>query len=167
MITDILLIILLTMIPLLELRISIPAGILGLAVTIKFTSITVSLSPVPWPIVFIVAVIANWILGLLLYYFMDLILLILRKIRGMDRIIEKILYRSQRRIHGYVQKYGIIGLALFIGIPLPGSGVYTGALGAYMLGMERKAFAKASLIGVIIAGTAVTIITLTAIAIVP
>lgn len=162
MINNILLIILLTMLPLLELRASVPAGILGLTVHIPFTEINVALTPTPWIIVLIVAIIANWILGIVLYYFMDIILNILSRIPQIKRIKEKVLERSQKKIHKYVKKYGMLGLALFIGIPLPGSGVYTGALGAYMIGMEKKTFMLASFIGVTIAGIAMTIITLAA-----
>ena len=159
---NILLIVLLTMIPLLELRASIPAGILGLKVAIPLTSIVVSIEPTSWIIVFFVAVLANWVLGLFLYYFMDFILRVMSIIPLIKSFKQNILLRSQKRIHGYVEKYGFYGIALFIGIPLPGSGVYTGALGAYMIGRERKNFAKASLAGVMIAGIAVTIITLLA-----
>jgi uncharacterized membrane protein len=162
MMESIFLIILLTMIPLLELRASIPAGILGLSVTIPFTSFIVTLDPTPWAIVLIVAIIANWILGLLLYFFMDFILKVLTIVPAINRLKEKLLVRTQRRIHPYVEKYGLFGVALFIGVPLPGSGVYTGALGAYLMGMEKKTFAKASFIGVVIAGIAVTAITLVA-----
>jgi len=162
MIKNIVLIILLTMIPLLELRASVPAGILGLEVQIPFTEITVALTPTPWPTVLIIAIIANWILGILIYYLMEFILKVTSIIPFIKRIKENILLRAQKKIHKYVQKYGIIGLAFFIGIPLPGSGVYTGALGAYMIGMEKKNFAIASFIGVTIAGVAMTIISLVA-----
>ena len=162
MIKNIIFIILLTMLPLLELRASVPAGILGLEVHIPFTEITIALTPTPWPIVLIVAIIANWILGIALYYLMDFILRVASIIPFIKRLKEKILLRAQKKIHKYVEKYGIIGLAFFIGIPLPGSGVYTGALGAYMIGMEKKSFAIASFIGVTIAGVAMTIITLAA-----
>ena len=47
-------------------------------------------------------------------------------------------------------------MALFIGIPLPGSGVYTGAFGSYLLGLDRRKFAIANVVGVLIAGAAVT-----------
>jgi uncharacterized membrane protein len=160
MITSIILIVLLTMIPFLELRASVPAGILGLTVSIPFTSLSVTLSPTPWPIVLLVAIIANWFLGIGLYYFMDFILRVLSIIPLIRKLKEKLIIKSQKKIHRYVKKYGVIGLALFIGIPLPGSGVYTGALGAYMIGMEKKHFIIASLIGVIIAGIAMTIISL-------
>jgi len=49
-----------------------------------------------------------------------------------------------------------MGVAIFIGIPLPGSGVYTGALGSYLLGVQKKKFMVANAIGVLIAAVAVT-----------
>ena len=59
-----------------------------------------------------------------------------------------------------MDKYGEIGLAIFIGIPLPGSGVYSGALAAYLIGMNFKRFIIAATIGVFIAGTIVTLATI-------
>jgi len=61
----------------------------------------------------------------------------------------------------YVDKYGEWGIALFIGIPLPGSGSYSGALAAYVLGLSYKKFIIANLLGVLIAGIAVLIVSLT------
>ena len=51
-------------------------------------------------------------------------------------------------------------LAIFIGIPLPGSGVWTGALAAYLLGVRFRDFAIACVIGVLIAAAIVTAVTL-------
>ncbi|GAH86941.1 unnamed protein product, partial [marine sediment metagenome] len=65
-----------------------------------------------------------------------------------------------RKIEPYVRKYGTFGVSLFIGLPLPGSGSYTGALGAYLLGLGYKKFVIANIIGVVIAGIIVTILTL-------
>ncbi len=61
-------------------------------------------------------------------------------------------------MHKYVDKYGTIGLALFIGVPLPGSGVWTGALAAFLLGFKRKEFSIANIVGVLIAGVIVTFV---------
>jgi len=55
---------------------------------------------------------------------------------------------------------------LFIGVPpTPGSGVYTGALAAFILGLNFKKFLIATVIGVFIAGILVTIATLTGVGI--
>ncbi|MBN2404553.1 MAG: small multi-drug export protein [Coriobacteriia bacterium] len=55
------------------------------------------------------------------------------------------------KAHPLVEKYGVLGLAVFVAIPLPGTGAYSGTAAAWLLGMDRKkAFAGVSL-GVLIA----------------
>ena len=60
-----------------------------------------------------------------------------------------------------VEKYGLIGLALFVAVPLPGSGVYAGALLAWALGMNKKytlfSIFLSLTAGVLIAGILVTL----------
>ena len=85
---------------------------------------------------------------------------IIRKWHWFDHKIWPVLEKTRHKIHPYVERYGELGVAVFIGIPLPGSGVYTGALGAYLLGVDRKKFSVANVIGVLIAATAVTLICL-------
>jgi uncharacterized membrane protein len=77
-----------------------------------------------------------------------------------ERKIWPILDRTQHKIKPFVDKYGEFGVALFIGVPLPGSGVYTGAFGSYLIGLNKRKFAIANVIGVIIAAIAVTAICL-------
>ena len=60
-----------------------------------------------------------------------------------------------------MDRWGEIGVAIFIGIPLPGSGVITGALGSYAIGLKKRKFFVANVIGVLIAATIVTAVTLT------
>lgn len=50
-----------------------------------------------------------------------------------------------------IEKYGFWGLVLFVGIPLPGTGAWTGSLIASVLEMDRKKSFLAILIGVIMA----------------
>ena len=42
------------------------------------------------------------------------------------------------KAHPLVEKYGIFGLAVFVAIPLPGTGAYSGTAAAWLLGMDRK-----------------------------
>jgi uncharacterized membrane protein len=143
-----LIIILLTFLPFLELRASIPYAIL--------------IARLPWHTAFMIACIANIILALLLYFFLDKMIHWFFFIKPFHRFYIKKVESVQEKAKPAIEKYGILGLALFIGIPLPGSGVYTGALASYLLGMGYKKFLTAASIGVIIAGVAVTIITVTA-----
>jgi uncharacterized membrane protein len=146
MFREILELIFVTFLPFLELRASIPYGIIKLQMN--------------WFTVFIICVITNIILGIIIFFLLDKLVHIVIKIKPIGKLYYKIVERTQKKIHKYVEKYGEIGVAIFIGIPLPGSGVYTGALGAYLLGLGYKKFIIACVLGVLIAGTAVTLITL-------
>lgn len=57
-----------------------------------------------------------------------------------------------------VQKYEFWGLALFVGIPLPGTGAWTGALVAALLHMPRKRAFLACLTGVAIAAAIMSVV---------
>ena len=52
---------------------------------------------------------------------------------------------------GQIEKYGYWGLVLFVGIPLPGTGAWTGCLIAAVLEMDKKKSFLAALLGVFIA----------------
>lgn len=152
-------VVLLTLLPFLELRYSIPAGILSGSVKLPFGLVITGYGLDPMS-VFIVAVITNIILGIVLFFVVDKIVHLFLRVRFFARWYHRVLERAQKRVRKYVDKYGVIGLALFIGVPLPGSGVYTGALGAYALGFKFKQFFWSCVLGVLIAGTAVLLITL-------
>jgi len=53
----------------------------------------------------------------------------------------------RHRVRKYVDKYGAAGLIIFVAIPLPATGVWTGALGAYLLGMDKTKTMISLLIG--------------------
>ena len=122
----ILTIILLTLVPALELRTSIPYGIL--------------VSQMNWLTVFLICVITNAILGPVVFIIIDKFIHVFLRIKHLERMWDKTVERTQRRIHKYIEKYGILGLSIFIGIPLPGSGSYTGAIAAYLLGFKLNRF---------------------------
>ncbi len=159
MLNKILLLILLTLIPFLELRYSIPAGILAGTVKLPFGLALVGLD-MPWYTVFFVCVITNFVLGIIIYLILNTVVKYLLRFKLFSKYYNKIIARPQRRIKKYVDKFGELGVGLFIAIPLPGSGVYTGALGAYAIGLKFKKFIIADLIGVTIAGIIVTILSL-------
>ncbi len=143
--------ILVTFIPGLELRASIPYGITVLGM--------------PWIKVVIITFITNILLGPIVYILLNQFVHIVIKINFFNKIYEKFVIRTRHKIENKVEKYGELGLALFIGVPLPGSGVYTGALAAFILGLNFKKFLIATVIGVFIAGILVTIATLTGVGI--
>lgn len=72
----------------------------------------------------------------------------------------KTLDRAQHKFAGDYQKYGLIGLAIFVGIPLPGTGAWTGALAAFILALPFWKSWLSILVGVIISGGLTLLITL-------
>jgi uncharacterized membrane protein len=143
-----------TLVPALELRASIPWGILG---NEKWG---VTPGMMSWPTVVLVCVAANIALGFAVFWVLAPIMRWLERFSWFRRRAEPLLLHAQKKIHPYVEKYGELGVAVFIGIPLPGSGVYTGALGAFLLGLDRRKFAVANILGVCIAAALVTALTL-------
>lgn len=156
MIKQIFVLFLITLIPALELRASIPFGF-GL---LGKHWLGFDFYEMPWWLVAIICMIANVILGWAVFWILAPLMKWLEGFSWFRRWIEPILLRAQKKIHPYVEKYGEFGVAVFIGVPLPGSGVYTGAVGAFLLGLDRKKFAVANVLGVLISGVAVTLICL-------
>ncbi len=154
MLFQIILLCLITLIPALELRASIPYGILGN----ESWGITPGL--MPWYGVAAVCIACNILLGWLLFFLLPAVFGLLERFPLFNRCAMPLIHRARRKLAPYVEKYGTIGVALFIGIPLPGSGVYTGSLGACMLGMGRRKFMYSCALGVLIAGVAVTLLSL-------
>lgn len=136
-----------TFVPALELRASIPYGLFW--------------EKLSWPMVFVVAVVANFVLGLVLYPLMDLVVSLMQRIPVVHRVWLLYVERTRRKIHASVEKWGELAVAVFIGIPLPGTGVYSGALAAYLIGLPFRKFIIADFLGVLVAGAIVTVVCLT------
>jgi len=136
--------IILTLLPFFELRASIPYGVFST----DFSLATI----------FAVAVFFNILLAPIVYFFLDKFIHLFLRINIINKIYQKLVTRTQRKVHKYVEKYGVLGLALFIAVPLPGSGVYSGALAAYLLGFRKRDFLLAAAIGVGLAAIIVLLI---------
>ena len=151
MLRSIAILFIITLIPGLELRASIPMGIFGG----ELISV-----PMAWPYVVLTCVISNILSGWGVFWILDPIVRLFRRIGWCDRLLSRYLDRAQEKLKPNVEKYGFWGLSLFIGIPLPMTGAYTGAAGAYALGMNRRQFMLANVVGVLLAGVCVTAICL-------
>jgi uncharacterized membrane protein len=137
-----LLVIIATMLPIAELRGGIPLGIaLGLPPLTVILLAVVTNCLVFFPIFF----------GLKLFY---------------ERLFSRFTWarRLMNRVHKkggpYVEKYGIIGLAVFVGMPLPVTGAWTGTGVAWFLGLDWKKSFLAVCLGVMISAAIVSTITL-------
>ena len=70
-----------------------------------------------------------------------------KKIKGIAKWLDKKVEKHK----GQIEKFGYWGLVLFVGIPLPGTGAWTGCLIAAVLEMDKKKSFLAALAGVFIA----------------
>ncbi|MFZ5364827.1 MAG: COG2426 family protein [Patescibacteria group bacterium] len=68
--------------------------------------------------------------------------------------------RTRKKFEKKYHKYGLIGLALFVAIPLPGTGSWTGSIAAFLFGLEKKRALIFILLGVIMASILVTLLSL-------
>ena len=130
-----------SLLPVIELRGSIPIGYYqGLPwYTNMITSIIGNILPVPFILLFVVKV----------FEFM-------KKRNIMVNVIEKIEKRAMSRSESIANKE-FLGLMLFVAIPFPGTGAWTGALIAALLQFDRKKSYVYIFIGVLIAASLVTL----------
>ena len=135
---------LVSMIPVIELRGGIPFG--------------VALGLTHWE-AFLAAVIGNIIpLPFIVVYIRRIFQWMRRHLPALDSLVDKL----ERKAHlkgRKVTKFKYLGLLIFVAIPLPGTGGWTGALAAAFLDMPLRRALPALVAGVFIAGFLVTGIT--------
>ena len=146
---DYLLVFFISMVPLIELRGAIPIGI------------GMGLETLP---TIIVSVIGNMLPVPVIYFFARKFLLWGARQRYIGKICNFFVVKGERAGQKLVAKAGrgglFIALMLFVGIPLPGTGAWTGALGASFLNMGIKSTALSVSLGVIIAGIIMAVVSL-------
>ncbi len=72
----------------------------------------------------------------------------------LQELLLRIFARTRRK-SGVVEKYGWIGLLLFVAIPLPGTGAWTGCFAAFLFGIPFVKAASAIIAAIIILGAGV------------
>jgi uncharacterized membrane protein len=87
-------------------------------------------------------------MGILVFTMMNFIIKVITKMKYDNSLWKKYVERTIKTIHQGVEKYGEWVMAVLIGIPLPGSGVYTGALDAFLIGLSPRKFWVANVVGV-------------------
>ena len=141
---NILMTLLISMVPVVELRGAIPAAVIaGLDIRIALpVAIVGNLIPVPFIIVFI-RKIFKWLQA---------------KSQRLGSLVRRLEAKADAK-KSQVLKYEFWGLMILVAIPLPGTGAWTGALVAAMLDMQLKRAFPAIAVGVAVAGLIVTIAT--------
>ena len=131
----------LSMLPITELRGSIPWAI-------KFYSLSV------YEIV-LISIIGNILIGVLILYAIGPVMYVLSKNNLFKNLLNYIFKRTKKKGKMiYLLKF--YGLILFVGIPMPLTGVWTGSLAAFLFGLSRKKSIIAIALGVLISSFIVT-----------
>ncbi|MBM3119818.1 MAG: small multi-drug export protein [Chloroflexi bacterium] len=136
-----LIVIIISALPIIELRGALPVAI--------------NVFHMPWYWAFCLAVIGNMLPVPILLLFFESLTRIISKVEIGRKFVNWVLQRTRR--HGkLIEKYERIGLILFVAIPLPFTGAWTGSIAAFLLGMRFSYAFLSILCGVIIAGVIVT-----------
>ena len=135
---------LISMVPVVELRGGLPVAIAsGLPFGLAYLATVLgNMVPVPFIIIFIKKIFA-WMR---------------RHMPRMDALVTKLEQRAESK-QGTIDKYGPWGLLLFVAIPAPGTGAWTGALVAALMNMKLKTAVPIIFAGVCIAGLIMTALT--------
>ena len=100
----------------------------------------------------------NALLGPLVYLFLDSLHRLFYKMNWYRNLFDRLVERARTKVKAQIDKYGYIGIMLFVGIPLPVTGAYTGTLGAWILGLNRKKTCIAVAAGAFISGIIVSLV---------
>ncbi|MBM3238167.1 small multi-drug export protein [Candidatus Poribacteria bacterium] len=110
--------------------------------------------------VFLIAVIGNMIPVLPILLFLEPMSNFLSKhSKIFNRFFEWLFKRTKRKIGTNIEKYGALGLIVFVAIPLPATGAWSGCIAAFLFGIRLRYAFPSILAGVILAGIVVTIVT--------
>lgn len=121
--------------------------------------VAINLFHFPWYYAFLLAVIGNMIPVPIILLFLNTIVRYLSKIGFFDRFFRWLFTHTRKR-GSIIERYERIGLALFVAVPLPFTGAWTGSLAAVLFGMKFKHSILSIFIGVLIAGIIVTFLSL-------
>ncbi|MFZ5954975.1 MAG: COG2426 family protein [Nanoarchaeota archaeon] len=115
-----------------------------------------------WPY-FLLVISLNILIIFLVFLFLDYLHEHFMKIKFYNKVANKYLERIRRKseeVNKKLDSIGYLALAIFVGIPLPGTGAWTGVLIAWFLNLDRKKSIFAISAGVIIAGFVVLFLSL-------
>jgi uncharacterized membrane protein len=134
-------VVLISMLPIVELRGAVPVGIL--------------VFNMPWWQAVLWSLLGNIAPILLVLFLLEKIVAWLSHIGLFRRFFEWLFARARSK-SASIQRYEFWGLATFVGIPIPGTGAWTGAVAAEVLGLSYWKALSAIIVGVLMAATIVT-----------
>ena len=136
-------VILLATLPVGELRVAIPVGVIAYHLPLWETFLLAQIGNL-FPIVVIYALCEWWVN------------LMERRQGWLHKLTDAVLKHTREKMHGGVSKWGLLAVVVFVAIPLPGAGAWTGTLGAFLLNIPFKKAVPAIILGNLISGAIVS-----------
>lgn len=116
-----------------------------------------------WPIwqAYLVAVFANLIPVVLILLLLDPVAKFLSKhFKVFEKFFDWLFDRTRHKHNHKFERWGALALISFVAIPLPFTGAWTGALAAFLFGVELRKAIPLIFLGILIAGFIVSLISL-------
>lgn len=117
--------------------------------------VAINLFHFPWYYAFPLAIIGNLLPVPFLLLLLDRLSKTLSRVKLFEKMFNK-LFEHARKRGQLVERYEKIGLALFVAIPLPVTGAWTGSIAAVLFRLEFKYAFLSILVGILISGAIVT-----------
>ena len=152
-----------------------PSELLGLGILEGLVVLAIAASPIvelrgaipvaivqfhfPWYYAFLLAIIGNLLPIPFILLFLNSVSRLLSKVGLFNQTLNWLFENTKRR-GKMVERYQRIGLVLFVAIPLPFTGAWTGSLAAVLFGLKFKHAFLSIIVGILIAGVIVTFGTL-------
>jgi len=134
------------MFPITELRVAIPVAI--------------SVYGLSWQLALFCSLLGNVIITVILMFGLGPITCFLRKhIKIFDRFFAWLFARTRRKHSKMFDIWGSVALIVFVAVPLPGTGAWSGSLAAFVFGIKPKKAIPLISLGLLIAGIAVVLLT--------
>lgn len=134
-------VVIISALPVAELRLALP--------------IAINVFHMAWYKAYCLAVIGNLLPVPILLLFLDSLAKLVGRAEMGRRVVNWVFERTRRQ-GKRIERYEKIGLTLFVAIPLPVTGAWTGSIAAFLLGLKFRYAFLSILVGVIIAGAIVT-----------
>lgn len=138
----------LSMFPITELRFSLPWAII--------------VGGIRWEMAFLSSYLGNFIITIPILLFFNYIHHFLLRFKIFKKFFRWLFKRTEIKAN-IIKKYQYVGLLLFVGVPLPFTGVWTGCVASFLFKMNRKKSIAAMAIGLLISASIMTVVTLSGI----
>jgi uncharacterized membrane protein len=132
------------MLPIAELRGAVPLAMFGLGLSA--------------PEAFGWSVLGNALVGVLVVLLLEPASALLRRLGPFDRFFDWLFERTRRKHSKSFERYESLALFIFVAIPLPMTGAWSGAVAAFVFGVDKRTAIPLIALGVVAAGILVTLV---------